>query len=433
VITQQTANQRAATWSMTARLLPVAVLLATVACLDALEPVAVDVHPRVVLDGSVELSDRTRGRIFVHEVVAHAAAAELTAAVAGALPEALLTDDDSLLFRYHADDASGFGALADGVRTWLLPASGASLRVGFAPLSAARADVLATKNGVPLDDLVGHSAIVRGTIALTITSDGGWSGFGAGQDRDFVDPDGSPAVPGDTVGETDPDGAPITPADEEQTDPDGAPAEPVDPDGSAAAPDADVDPDGSPAAPGGDVGDIDPDGGPATPAGPSSTDPDGAPGVIDPDGSPARTADRSSLSMTLDRIANNGRQAQKGAQARTTQVVRVPFVLAIEDEFLLQALIGSDAILDVKDGEVLPIDLHLSVSRLFSAERVAQLQALALAFLADPQEDEAVSVAVDMGVQRVLGVVVDAVGVRRPQQDLRQTAGRIAVTGDLRR
>lgn len=299
------------------------------------------VQPRVILDGLVELSRNTDGRVFVDEVVFHA-------------PDVVLKDGDKVLvdelavdradgplfFRY--DVAALEGAALGDERRWLLPSDGAlapSLFFGFEPLSASREELreLGAAVGYRLDALRGHTAYVHGYVAVD-TDGSTLTGAASGGD-----PDGSPAEPTGT---------------DESGDPDGSPA------------------DGSPDSQGGEDEGGDPDGSPADGAAQSQGgDPDGSPADTggDPDGSPADSDD--------DSVAQ-GAMEQSGAFRRPSTYRQatsrlVPFYVVVNDAFTLR--VSMSDLPKVADGAVLPIDLHLQADRLFAGDRLATLDRRAAA------------------------------------------------------
>jgi hypothetical protein len=222
------------------------------------------VRPRVIVEGTVELGDRTDGRVLLNSITAHAHDARLlvTSLDGQAEPLVVVDEQDPLFFSYSPNQPDAQQAAE---RTWSLPVVGGDLYVGFGP---ADPDAVA---GAPFEasSLAGHTVVITGSIA--IASDAA-AGFGAGRDVSGddgvaeVDPDGTPARP---VSEVDPDGTPAQPAGgDSEVDPDGTPAQPPDSDVDSDV-DSEVDPDGTPAQP--------PD---------SDVDPDGTP-AVDPDGTPA--------------------------------------------------------------------------------------------------------------------------------------------------
>jgi hypothetical protein len=321
----------------------------------AVEPEAINarnviVRPRVVVDGSVELSDRTQGRVLLDRITAHAEAARVVTETADG--DLVVVDDHDPLFFSYAPSHPEAQAAAE--REWSLPVDGGALRVSFAP---------ATRSSVEhapfeVDGLHGHTFVIEGSIAIDtgsgVSDDFGFDAFGHDDSVAAVDPDGTPA-------DVDPDGTPAE-GDDAEIDPDGSPAD-VDPDGSP----ADVDPDGSPAR-SGQVGSVDPDGTPA----------------IDPDGSPAATVESSRAAAVLS--AKKKRQTQmQGSMAGRAQL-RVPFTLTVDGAFEHQAEIGADALADVGDGEALPIDLRFQAAAFFDAARVSVLEALAAEAVAHGDE-----------------------------------------------
>ena len=387
-----------------------AVVLATAAVsacgIDSSDLVDVAVQPRVVLDGTVELADRTAGRVIIDEVVAHAPSARLRAAVAGDTGDVVVDADDPLLFRYVLADRTGFGAALGGERTWSMPAAGAALSVFFGPSTGPVDDV--DSGSSVLDGLAGHTAIIHGTIAIETDVKGGFGGFGD------VDPDGTPAQPVDEASDVDPDGTPAS----SDVDPDGTPASSdVDPDGTP----ADVDPDGTPADvdPDGTPADVDPDGTPADvdPDGtPADVDPDGTAADVDPDGTAADVGPDGvdAEARTLDRGSSKGSTARASGTRRA--VVQVPFSLVIDGSFDREVLLSSGDIGGVGCGEVMPIDLHLSTDDLFDSERLDTLAEIARKAVARDDVDAAVSMQVT-GSQTAAATTVTVPGsIRRPKK-----------------
>ena len=369
------------------QLLRAAVVTATAAVaacgLEGSDVVEVSVQPRVVLDGTVELADRTAGRVIIDEVIVHAASARLRAAVAGDTGDVVADAADPLLFHYVLADRTGFAAALGGDRTWSMPASGAALAVlfGAAPDSS---DALFDDADPVLDGLAGHTAIIHGTIAIETNTRGTFSAFGGFND---VDPDGTPAKPVDDRKDTDPDGAPASP--ESDVDPDGTPA--------------DVDPDGTPA-------DVDPDGGPAVPGRPGTSD-------IDPDGGTARTSSSKS---------------QHRSQGLRRSVVQVPFSLVVDGGFEREVLLTSEAIAGVGCGEVMPIDLHMSAAELFDSQRLTDLEQIAKDAVASDDDDASVLLHVS-GSQTAAASTVSVPGsIRRPTR-VTDSSSRIRVSSDVRR
>ena len=388
----------------------------------------VAVLPRVLLDGTIELSDRSGGRVLIEDVVAHAPRARLQSVVAGDEGDVVVDERDPLVFHYELAARTGFGD-ADGERVWSMPASGGLLSVDFAPWRAGEGDA-------DVDGLRGHTAVVRGSIAIDtrepLASGFGDAGGGDGAVSD-ADPDGAPAQPGD-VGDADPDGAPAQPGETSEADgsvcdadPDGAPAHPVDdvadadPDGAPAHPvddvadadvsDADVsdaDPDGAPAHPVDDVADADPDGAPAHP-GEGVADADVA--DADPDGAPARPT--TSKKMT--------------AEGFRRSVVRVPFTLVLDGAFERSVVLEGDDVVGVGANEVLPIDLHLAAGELLDGDGLKTLEGLAATALAhgDPEATMHFSARTTAAV---VGVEVKAT-MSRPRRPIHAGGSRIDVSG----
>jgi hypothetical protein len=189
-------------------LLSIAALATMSACVDeaSLRTRDVVVRPRVVVDGTVELSDRTAGRVQLSGIAAHAHEARVAIADGGVVVD----DSDPLFFSFSPTRPEDQVAAE---RLWSLPVDGGDLRVGFGPASV---DDIAH---APFDAtaLTGHTVVITGTIAVTPVDD--VDGLRA-DDAAEVDPDGTPA---DQVGDVDPDG---TPADQVgDVDPDGTPAD----------------------------------------------------------------------------------------------------------------------------------------------------------------------------------------------------------------
>ncbi len=370
---------------------------------------AVVVRPRVVVDGTVELSDRTGGRVQLSGITAHAASAR----VVDGDGNVVVDDVDPLFFRFSPTRPEEQLAAE---RLWALPISGGDLRVGFEP---------ATDRNVaqaPFDAaaLTNHTVVITGTIALT--PDDGAGGFGT---EGEVDPDGTPAIPGDNRAEVDPDGTPAIPGT------DGTDGE-VDPDGTPAIPgtdgtDGEVDPDGTPAIPGtdGTDGEVDPDGTPAIPG------TEGTEGEVDPDGTPAITNDNDRAQGALTAGAKKRRAAQRGLVGRPQ--LRVPFTLTVDGAFDHRTALSPDDLAAVDAGEVLPVDLRFQASAFFDDDRLLVLERLAAEALADGDEAgaalqvsasttaKAVRVEANRTVKRVVKAPV--------AQD---TSSRIVVTGPRR-
>ncbi|MBM4279242.1 MAG: hypothetical protein FJ137_00290 [Deltaproteobacteria bacterium] len=400
--------------------------LAVTAC--GVEPnvdtVAVTVLPRVLLDGTVELSDRSGGRVLIEEVVAHAPRARLQSPVAGDQGDVVVTADDPLLFHYELAARTGFGADVGGERVWAVPSSGGRLLVGFAPYRATgstAADEGADANGAIDAALPGHTAVVHGTIAIETRQPLGDVAVGGFvDDVADADPDGAPAdgVGGD-VGDADPDGAPAdgVGGDVGDADPDGAPADGVGGDVG------DADPDGAPAdGVGGDVGDADPDGAPADGVGGDvgDADPDGAPAKVDAsdvdaEGAPAHPAKPRKVELV---------------EGFYRSVVRVPFSLVLDGAFERSVVLSPDEFADLGADEVLPLDLHLSASELLDAEGLAALDAIAAAALARGEREVTMHVSARTTAAAV-GVTVQST-VQRPARRLATGGSRIDVSGRWR-
>ncbi len=378
-------------------------VVATTACLAptpecvAAHALTVAVEPRVVMDGAVELGQRAVDSIIVDEVIFHAPSVLQRDTTAGAR-DVLGTDPDNtapLLFRYDIASNDGFGDVLGGARTWVIQEGGndgdAALEFGFAPFAldgSARAQ-LEDATGVSLVDLVGHTAYVHGYVLMSAQADG----YGTECDGD---PDGNPADCKRADG--DPDGNPAGPTPESDGDPDGNPADPK--------PASDGDPDGNPATPRSSESD-DADTGEADDASPA----DG-----DPDGNPAKPAGRRGFGQD---VAVDG--SQRGGEHLTT--TPVPFLVLLNAPFAMSVPVAQLLDADVSGGEVLPIDLHVSLSELFSTERVGALKDVAAT---QPQG----AVVIEVTTTTAIKIGVRAAGVRRASESA--TTGGIRVTGDLR-
>jgi hypothetical protein len=401
----------------------IAALATTSACVDEapLHTRDIVVRPRVVVDGTVELSDRTAGRVQLSGIAAHAHEARVAIADGG-----VVVDDSDPLFFSFAPTRPEDQVAAE--RLWSLPVEGGDLRVGFGPASV---DDIAH---APFDAaaLTGHTVVITGTIAITPAD--GVGGLRADDELGEVDPDGTPA---DEIGEVDPDGTPA----EGDVDPDGTPADQVgdvDPDGTP----ADVDPDGTPAD---QVGDVDPDGTPADvdPDGtPADVDPDGTPadqvGDVDPDGTPAIDPDGTPAIGGAARWRESVTAAKKKRQRATAQgqlagrpEIRVPFTLTVDGVFEHRTTLGDEAIAAVGDGEVLPIDLRFQAGAFFDAERLAILERLAREAVATGDEDGAALQVSAATTSRAVKVEVKRTVKRARIAE--ETSSKIVVTGPLRK
>ncbi len=336
----------------------------------------VAVEPRVVMDGVVELGQRAHDRIIVDEVVFHAPA--VVQRTDQGEHDVLATDSahaGPLLFRYDIGSSDGFGDVVGGARAWVLHDDGgdAALDFTFAPFTAAAhaRELLEDASGVLLDELVGHTAFVHGYVMMSAQA----TGYGAPCDGD---PDGNPADC--TRADGDPDGNPAGPEPEGDGDPDGNPAGPE--------PESDGDPDGNPAGP--------------------EPESDG-----DPDGNPAKPGARRGLVSDTEEL-ELARPHSTTTAVPFLLLLRTPFSLSVPVSDLVDAEVGGD--------EVLPIDLHLSLAELFSAERVEAIEDVARAQArGDVVLEVSETGALDLGVVRA---------VRRAGESA--TGGGIRVTGDLR-
>lgn len=344
---------------------------------------AVTVEPRVVVDGTVELGQRAGGRILIDEMIFHAPA--VSERHAGGRLDVLATDPDDagpLLFRYDIGSVDGFGDVLGGARSWVLHDDDANstLDFAFSPFAledSARAR-LEDAAGVYLGDLVGHTAYVHGYVAMSAQGEG----FGSDDECDG-DPDGNPAHC--QRGDGDPDGNPAEP--ESDGDPDGNPARPRRSDEALTASADDHASDNSN---------------------------DG-----DPDGNPAKPGPRG---FARDDLVVQGRPFDEERHAAT----QVPFVLVLNRAFQLAVPVADLLGVEVheEDGEVLPIDLHVSLAELFSEEQVSALVEEASRATAHD------GVVLEVTDTAAVGIDVRASGVRRAAESA--GSGGIRVVGDLR-
>ena len=337
-----------------------------VACADsgATELRLITIRPRVVVDRTLELADRTNNTITLEGIVAHADEARV---VAG--NDALVVDDRLPFFFSFAPD--GVSEQLAGERNWSVPVDGGVITMGFGPATSIDD---APFNAVGLS---GHTALIHGTIAISVD---GFSAFGE------IDPDGSPAKPGDVDSEIDPDGSPAKPQGDPEVseiDPDGSPANP----GSSDPVDGEIDPDGSPAKPP-IKGEVDPDGTPARPI----------KGEVDPDGSPALNAIVTAL-KTKQKLNGNSTRGQ----------VLVPFTLVVDGAFEHTTQLTAAEIANVGDDEVLPLDLRIDATDIFTPERLATLEVLAQSAVRAGRESQGLAVSISATTTaRALNVNVHA-------------------------
>jgi hypothetical protein len=284
----------------------------------------VTVRPRVAIDGLIELSSRTAGRLFVDEVVIHAPLVEVREGGA-VLANVLATDphdSSALFFRYALAEAGASHSAIAGERQWRLNPPGATdgsrLVFGFSPFTSTPSGLeeLAARYGYDFGDLEGYTAYVHGYVAV---DDGPalLTSFAAG------DPDTDPAKGHDAAGDPD-------------TDP-------------AKGHDAAGDPDTDPAK--------------------------GKPVAGDPDTDPARSlVHRASMDF-----GERG-PVDLSPSGRTGQLV--PFLLVFEDGAEIGVPLLHMGRASLGDDEYLPIELHVDVNRLLSRDRLDDLQAEAKAVLA---------------------------------------------------
>jgi hypothetical protein len=372
---------------------------------EVAQAASVAVHPRLVMDGLVDLAAREHGHVQLTEVVFHAPEVEREDSL-GVEPLVGPGIEDNLVFRYAIGANDGLGAILGGERRWRLGQDG-ELAFQFAPAEEAAVAALSVSTGVDLGALVGQTAFVRGTIAVERAA---VHGFACGADLDG-DPDTSPAECGgfDDEADSDPD---TSPADEAEGDPDTSPADEASGDEADSAAgeadgddEADSDPDTAPA-------DSDPD------TAPADSDPDTAPADSDPDTSPARSDDMSAARRRDDAFST--RPKVRLEDART--VTHVPFLLVIKDSFSLHRPVAELRIEELSPGEVLPIDLRVDMDALFSPQQIEALDRVAQG------AGLSTTVVVEGSVDGAVRLELDAKAIKKAVQ---KTPG-IRVTGDLR-
>ncbi len=360
---------------------------ADVADLSALPDGArsVAVEPRVVVDGLIELGARA-DRVVIDEVIFHAPTVTLRdhdqvlADVLGSDPD----NESPLLFRYDVNDRDGFGDVLGGERNWVLQDQG-DLVFGFEHfgLQAPEREKLEDSTGVSLGELEGHTAVVHGYMLTRSAGDRTSRGFTVPCTADGT-PDGNPAHCHSKLADGDPDGNPA------DGDPDGNPAVPRD--GTR----NDGDPDGNPAVPGQDDG--------------------------DPDGNPSQDPDGGSAGKHVDRALSSD-SAVVGVHESGNYAL-VPFFLVLDDTFALRVPAGDVLAGNVDAGQVLPIDLHVSLDQLLTDDLLHQLDAQASDDVAGP-----IVVKVVNGTS-ALAIGVQAEGVTRVRQTV--SGPGIRVIGDRR-
>jgi hypothetical protein len=102
---------------------------------------------------------------------------------------------------------------------------------------------------------------------------------------------------------------------------------------------------------------------------------------------------------------------------------RVPFLLLLDQPFALDVPVADLLGAAVGDDEVLPIDLHVAIDRLFSAAELSTLEAVA-------RTQPSQAVVLHASDTTAVGITVRAEGVRRAAESM--TGGGIRVVGDLR-
>ncbi len=304
----------------------------------------VAVQPRLVMDGLVDLERGDAGRIVLQDVMFHAPT------VTDGERDILATDaanPRALIFRYLLGANDGFGDALGGVRSWVVT-DGAQLSVGFSALAQSDVAPLSQQTGLDLAPLANYTAVIRGSLTVKASTTVRYA---------HNAPD---AATGDTdmqQGETDPDTSPAHGASAPQDDADGDDCGDSDPDtspadqgGDADTPDADAkesDPDTSPAHSGGDVKESDPDTSPADAAG-RDDDPNSA--------------------NTPSAARHSSARKQLAVQSETV----VPFTLVVTTPFAVEHAIDDVDLsaVDLSDA-VVPLELHVAMDELFTAEQVA--------------------------------------------------------------
>jgi hypothetical protein len=350
----------------------------------------VTVRPSVVIDGLVELSARTEGRLFVDEVVFHAPNVDLRTGEhhISDLLASDPTDTSPLLFRY--DLAAPQGEALAGERRWNLSPAGATpdaqVVFGFSPLDASRTelDELSTRYG-DLGALNGYTAYVHGYVALD-DSRPLITGFSSGNGPSAPgmqsgDPEGDPTGSGDPEGDPtenaqsgDPEGDPTENA--QSGDPEGDPtAESGDPEGDPTAESGD--PEGDPTAENAQSGD--PEGDPTAESGDpegdptAEADPEGDPAAGDPEPDPMDSDELSAASSNrLDGTPYLGR----GPTLRDRDSL-VPFLIVVKDPMQLNLPLPQLDLLSLTEG-ALPMQMHVDANLLFDDDRLADLDDEAL-------------------------------------------------------
>jgi hypothetical protein len=329
---------------------------------------AVEVRPRVVLDGLLELYAREQGNLNIAEVVFFAPEVAHALEVPGGHSARGSVDAEPLVFRYVSGSTDGFGDVLGAPRTWQLPQVG-DLQVMFAPAPSATIDELSEETGIQLAPLVRQTAYVRGSVSVpdgTVRGfadsgsvDGGSADSGsADSGSDDSGSDDSGSDDSGERGETDPDTSPADSADSadgDVDDEDGASSE-GDPDTSPADEEAESDPDTSPADGSGDGQNA------------AESDPDTSPADGDPDTSPA-----SGMEGNAARRADDRPPTEKLTLAGRPSMTTVPFLFVLDGSFTVSRSLADLNLERLAPDDVLPIDLHVNLNELLNTARLNEL------------------------------------------------------------
>ncbi len=315
----------------------------------------VTVRPRVAIDGLIELSARTEGRLFVDEVVFHAPSVRIQNGPF-AIADVLASDPDdagALFFRYALVDGGGAGAVASE-RRWSLSPEGATpesqVTFGFSPFqpSDEELDEVLARTGWDLSALDGYTAYVHGYVSMQPYDPSVHDekrSFGAHDRRKAGDAEGDPAR--------------VDTGDRAAGDAEGDPAEGT---GERAAGDAE----GDPAEGNGERAAGDAEGDPAR------TNDSGERLAGDAEGDPAHHKHAAFEGEAGDELARRPGERDMGADL-------VPFFLVFDSSVELGVSLAELGLAELEQDEFLPIDLRVDVNRLLTDERLADLDVEAAA------------------------------------------------------
>lgn len=345
----------------------------------------ITVRPRVALEGLIELSARTDGRLFVDEVVFHAPAVHIHD---GPFPIAdlLATDPDGadpLFFRYSLAEG-GSEAIANE-RRWQLGSlaalDAADISFGFAPFAPSRAELseMQARTSWDLALLSGYTAYIHGYVSVTPADLGlreTKGSFGHGQQRFAGDSEGDPARGQGERLAGDAEGDPARTRDD---------CERL-------------------------VGDA--EGDPARSAG-------------DPEGDPARSKGSRSASFD-DRQRRDGVIGRPGA---SSDGELVPFLLVFDGAAELRVPVAELGLAELDEDEFLPIDLHVNVNALLPDHRLADLDGEAAEVVRGATDNAIAILEVDpREVGRSFALDLDTARKRKPTEE----KPRLQLTGDPR-